>query len=112
MFTELFKPVVNAVHPVTINEVRHNIQKERRIIDTLILNAHKMVIDRSVIKDDYHSVMSYPIESQSRYMLIHQLSRITAKKRQSSSRRQIRRLYYRYQLLGTANGRACGLEHE
>ena len=82
MFTELFKPVVNAVHPVTINEVRHNIQKERRIIDTLepVLNAHKMVVDRSVIKDDYHSVMSYPIESQSRYMLIHQLSRITAEK--------------------------------
>lgn len=82
MFTELFKPVVNAVHPVTINEVRHNIQKERRIIDTLepVLNAHKMVIDRSVIKDDYQSALVYPIESQSRYMLIHQLSRITAEK--------------------------------
>lgn len=82
MFTELFKPVVNAVHPVTINEVRHNIQKERRIIDTLepVMNAHKLIIDRSVIKDDYQSALVYPIESQSRYMLIHQISRITADK--------------------------------
>ena len=82
MFTELFKPVVNAVHPVSINEVRHNIQKERRIIDTLepVMNAHKLIIDRSVIKDDYQSALVYPIESQSRYMLIHQISRITADK--------------------------------
>ena len=79
MFSELFKPVLNAVYPVTINEVRHNIQKEKRIIDTLepVLNAHRLIVDKNVIRDDYQSVLSYPIEQQTRYALIYQLSRIT-----------------------------------
>ena len=79
MFTELFKPVINATYPVTINEVRHNVQKERRIIDTLepVLNAHKLVIDTEVIRKDYQSALAHPIEKQTRYMLLYQLSRIT-----------------------------------
>ena len=79
MFTELFKPIINATYPVTINEVRHNVQKERRIIDTLepVLNAHKLVIDTEVIRKDYQSALARPIEKQTRYMLLYQLSRIT-----------------------------------
>ena len=82
MFTELFKPVLNAIYPVTINEVRHHIQKEKRIVDTLepILNRHKLIVDSKVIKDDYQSALSYPIEQQSRYMLMYQLSRLTRDK--------------------------------
>ena len=79
MFTELFKPVINATYPVTINEVRHNVQKERRIIDTLepVMNAHKLVMDTEVIRKDYQSALAHPVEKQTRYMLLYQLTRIT-----------------------------------
>ena len=79
MFTELFKPVINATYPVTINEVRHNVQKERRIIDTLepVMNAHKLIMDTEVIRKDYQSALAHPIEKQTRYMLLYQLTRIT-----------------------------------
>lgn len=82
MFTELLKPIINAVYPVTINEVRHNIQKEKRIIDTIepVLNAHRLVVDPSVIKNDFNTALTYPIEIQNRYMLFYQLSRITGEK--------------------------------
>jgi len=79
MFTELFKPVINNIYPVSINEVRHHIQKEKRIVDTLepVLNAHKLVVDPSVIRRDFQSAQGYPIEQQARYMLLYQLSRLT-----------------------------------
>ena len=79
MFTELFKPIINASYPVTINEVRHNTQKEKRIIDTLepVMNAHKLIVNTEVIRKDYQSALSHPVEKQQRYMLVHQLSRIT-----------------------------------
>lgn len=79
MFTELFKPVINNLYPVSINEVRHHIQKEKRIVDTLepVLNAHKLIVDPAVIRQDYQSALTYPIEQQSRYMLLYQLSRLT-----------------------------------
>ena len=82
MFTELFKPLLRNVHPVSVEEVRHSQQKERRIIDTLepVMNRHKLVFDPSVIKDDYRSALAYPIEQQTRYMLFYQLSRITKDK--------------------------------
>jgi hypothetical protein len=82
MFTELFKPVITSVYPVALSEVRHNIQKERRMIDTLepVLNAHKLVVDPTVIKHDFQSLASYPIETQTRYSLMYQLSRLTAEK--------------------------------
>ena len=82
MFTELFKPLLRNVHPVSVEEVRHSQQKERRIIDTLepVMNRHKLIFDPSVIKDDYRSALAYPIEQQTRYMLFYQLSRITKDK--------------------------------
>ena len=79
MFVELFKPVLTKVHPCTIEEVRHNIQKERRIIDTLepVMNQHRLVVDPKVIQDDYESAQRYPHDSQLKYQLIYQLSRLT-----------------------------------
>jgi hypothetical protein len=79
MFTELLKPILRTIHPCSLEEVRHSQQKERRIIDTLepVLNQHRLIIDPKVIKDDYQSAQSYPLEQQSRYMLLYQLSRIT-----------------------------------
>ena len=79
MFMELIKPLFRTTYPVTIEEVRHNKQKELRIVDTLepVLNSHRLIIDPKVITYDYKSALSYPIEQQTRYMLFYQLSRIT-----------------------------------
>jgi len=55
MATQLLKPVMAQIHPCEIEEVRHNIQKEKRIIDTLepIMNSHRLVVDEDIIKQDF-----------------------------------------------------------
>jgi len=80
MFSEIFKPVLTKIHPITISEVRHNTQKEKRIIDTLepVMNAHRLIIDPKVIKSDFESAQGYPQESQLRYQLFYQMSRLTS----------------------------------
>ena len=80
MFMELIKPLFLTSYPLSIEEVRHNKQKELRIIDVLepVLNQHKLIICPSVILKDYKSCQSYPIEHQAKYMLMYQLSRITS----------------------------------
>lgn len=82
MFTQLFMPILTKIHPVSIEEVRHNIQKERRIIDTLepVMNQHKLVFDRKVIQKDYESTQSLPAEQALRYQLMYQMTRITAER--------------------------------
>ncbi len=82
MFMELIKPLFRTTYPITIEEVRHNKQKELRIVDVMepVLNSHRLILDPSVINDDYKSALSYPIEQQTRYMLMYQLSRITRDK--------------------------------
>ena len=82
MFQELLKPLLFTSYPCSVEEVRHNKQKELRIIDTLepVLNQHKLIIDPSVIQHDYKSAQGYPIEHQAKYMLFYQLSRITKDK--------------------------------
>jgi hypothetical protein len=82
MFSELLKPTLTKIYPCTIEEVRHNIQKEKRIIDTLepVMNQHRLVIDQKALEKDYQSVQHYPPESQSRYMLAHQMTRVTKEK--------------------------------
>ncbi len=79
MFVELFKPILIKIHPCTVEEVRHNIQKERRIIDTLepVMNQHRLVVDPKVIQHDYESAQKYPLESQLKYQMIYQMSRLT-----------------------------------
>ena len=79
MFMALFKPVLARIYECGIEEVRHNTQKEKRIIDTLepAMNQHRLVIDPKVIRQDYESVSGYPTEQRQNYMLFYQLSRIT-----------------------------------
>ena len=79
MFTELLKPHLLKSYPVTVEEVRHNTQKEKRIIDTLepVMNQHRLVIDPKVIHKDYDSVQDMPPEKGSKYMLAYQMTRIT-----------------------------------
>ena len=73
MFTQLLKPVLSKIHPVSIEEVRHNTSKEKRMIDTLepILNQHRLVVDEKVILADYQSDVDL------KYKLFYQLTRLT-----------------------------------
>lgn len=79
MFTALLKPVLARTYPVTIEEVRHNIQKERRIIDTLepVVSSHRLVFNRKIIEQDYASTQHLPPEKALQYQLMYQMSRIT-----------------------------------
>lgn len=79
MFTELLKPHMQKIYPVSMEEVRHTKQKESRIIDTLepVMNQHRLVIDPKVIQKDYDTVQHLPPEKAQRYMLVYQLTRIT-----------------------------------
>jgi hypothetical protein len=82
MFSELLKPYLLKSYPCTIEEVRHNIQKERRIIDTLepVMNQHRLVIDAGVIRDDFESTKQYATEKSLQYSMMWQMSRITRNK--------------------------------
>jgi len=83
MFVELFKPFLKKVDYVcAIEEVRHNTQKERRIIDTLepVMNQHRLIVDRTLIEEDFKSTADRPPEQQLQYQLFYQLSRITAER--------------------------------
>ena len=66
-------------HPAhLIEEVRANVRKEDRIIDTLepILNQHRLVVDRNVIDWDYNSNKDDAPEKRLLYMLFYQMSRM------------------------------------
>jgi len=82
MFTALFKPVSLGIYPVTIEEVKHSVQKEKRIIDTLepVLNQHRLVVSSEVIKKDYESTANLSQDEALRYQLFYQLTRITRDK--------------------------------
>ena len=82
MYTSLLKPIMAKIHPVEIEEVRHSIQKERRIIDTIepVLSSHRLIIDRRIVEQDFQSTQHLPPESALRYQLFYQLSRITRQK--------------------------------
>ena len=79
MFTQLLTPYLRETWPVTTEEVRHSMQKEKRIIDTLepVINQHRLVVQPAVIRADYESTKGLPPEKQLSYMLFHQLTRIT-----------------------------------
>jgi len=55
MATQLLKPIMAKIHPCSIEEVRHNKQKELRIIDTLepVMNQHKLVVNLEMIHQDF-----------------------------------------------------------
>ena len=79
LYTEVLKPVLTRIYPCTLEEVRHSTQKEKRIIDTLepVMAGHRLVVDPEVIKDDYKTIQKYPHESQLKYSLFYQMSRLT-----------------------------------
>jgi len=98
MFTQLLKPVMSKIHPVTIDdEKRSTGQKELRIADTLepLILQHRLIVDAKLFKKDYES-------GEPQYQLFYQLTRLT---RDRGSLRQDDRL--------DALAQACGywVEH-
>jgi hypothetical protein len=79
MFTKMITPFFIKTHRVTIEEVRHSTQKERRIIDTLepVMNQHRLIVDQKVIHKDYNSTQDHTPETALKYQLFYQMSRIT-----------------------------------
>ena len=81
---ELFKKhLINTKQNIHIEEVRANVRKEDRIIDSLepVLNQHRLIVDRSVIDWDYASNKDSPAEERLLYMLFYQMSRMCREKR-------------------------------
>lgn len=82
MFMALLGPHMARIHPCSMEEVRSSVQKERRIIDTLepVMNQHRLVVDSSVIRDDFENYNEYALEHAHKYQLMYQLTRITRDK--------------------------------
>ena len=81
--SELFRKHLTArKQAVDIEEVRANVRKEDRIIDSLepVLNQHRLVVDRSVIDWDYNSNQEAAPEERLIYMLFYQMSRMCREK--------------------------------
>jgi hypothetical protein len=74
MYTEIFKPVLFNYHRCNVEEVKHSIQKEARIIDSLepVMNQHRLIFDRSEVDRDYEDSKEEP-----RRQLFYQMTRLT-----------------------------------
>ena len=80
---ELFKKHLKQTSlNIDIEEVRANVRKEDRIIDSLepVFNQHRLVIDRGVIDWDYKSNPDEAPEKRLLYMLFYQMSRMCREK--------------------------------
>ena len=80
---ELFrKHLQQTKQAIDIEEVRANVRKEDRIIDSLepVLNQHRLVVNRAVIDWDYNSNKDAAPEERLLYMLFYQMSRMCREK--------------------------------
>ena len=80
---ELFrKHLLQTKQAIDVEEVRANVRKEDRIIDSLepILNQHRLICNRSVIDWDYNSNPDEAPEKRLLYMLFYQMSRMCREK--------------------------------
>lgn len=70
MFSQLLKPVLAKTHPCTMEEVRAQGQKERRIIADLepVMNTHRLIVDACAARKDVED---------GAYSLMYQLTHIT-----------------------------------
>ena len=80
---ELFKKHLQQTkQAIDIEEVRANVRKEDRIIDSLepVLNQHRLVVDRRVIDWDFKSNPDAAPEERLLYMLFYQMARMCREK--------------------------------
>jgi len=83
MVAELFKKHLQQTNQaIDVEEVRANVRKEDRIIDSLepVLNQHRLIVDKSVIEWDYKSNADAAPEERLQYMLFYQMSRMCREK--------------------------------
>ena len=86
MFTELMRPVMLKYHRCILDEVRNNIRKEQRIIDTLepLMARHKLIVSESVITDDIRDAEKHGKEGTSAnrmaWSLFYQMTHISYEK--------------------------------
>ena len=83
VIAELFKKHLQQTkQAIDVEEVRANVRKEDRIIDSLepVLNQHRLIVDRSVVEWDYNSNKEAPPEERLLYMLFYQMSRMCREK--------------------------------
>ena len=81
--SELFrKHLQQTKQAIDVEEVRANVRKEDRIIDSLepVLNQHRLIVDRSVVEWDYASNKDEAPELRLMYMLFYQMSRMCREK--------------------------------
>jgi len=81
--SELFKKHLQQTKQnIDIEEVRANVRKEDRIIDSLepVINQHRLVVNRAVIDWDYNSNKDAAPEERLLYMLFYQMSRMCREK--------------------------------
>ena len=80
---ELFrKHLQQTKQAIDVEEVRANVRKEDRIIDSLepVFNQHRLIVDRGVIDWDYKSNPDGAPEERLLYMLFYQMSRMCREK--------------------------------
>jgi hypothetical protein len=86
MFTRLLTPVLSRTWPCGVEEVKHSIQKEKRLVDTLepVISSHRLVVNSELIDKDYHSTDKYigKVDSDrlTYYQLFYQMTRLTRDK--------------------------------
>ena len=81
--SELFrKHLIQTKQSIDIEEVRANVRKEDRIIDSLepVLNQHRLILDRSIIDWDFGSNPDMAPEERIGYMLFTQMTRMCREK--------------------------------
>ena len=79
MFNELLKPYLIKEYPCTIEPIRQQSNKHRRILDTLepLMAQHRIIVSPEVIRKDYDETNAmYPQETALRYQLFYQISRL------------------------------------
>ena len=76
------KHIIQTKQRIHVDEVRANVRKEERIIDTLepVLNQHRLIVNKSVIEWDYNSNRQAAPEERLLYMLFYQMSRMCKQK--------------------------------
>ncbi len=82
MYQALLQPVMAKIYDVTLEEVKHSVQKEKRLCDALepVIQGHRLVLDISLIDSDYRSISEYSQETAHQYSLIYQMTRLTREK--------------------------------
>jgi hypothetical protein len=77
MYTQLFKPVLNELHPCLVEEIKHHKQKEHRILDTLeiLMGQHNLVIDYNEVLRDFEESKEKPARQ-----LFYQMTRLSRDK--------------------------------